>query len=261
MGVPVRISTFHSVLEISERQRRFGRRLYRTLQLFADYLSTAVVAVTEPVADHLRRSGISADKINVIHNGIDVTMRTAANTSAAPAYRIAIVGRLVPVKAHSIALEALAMLSISCPSAEYLIIGEGPERAKLQRQAAVLGLSARVQFVGFRDDVQSVLRSCDLICMPSLSEGLPFAALEAATLGLPMVASNVGGLTQHFVDYKTARLVEPGSARLLAEALLWSFNNRAESAAIGLRARQFVADHFSLDRMLSSTLAVYGGKK
>ena len=256
MGVPVRISTFHSVLEESE-MRRFGRQLYDTLQLFADNFSTGIVAVTETVAEHLRCRGIPGERIKVIHNGIDAAPNTPRGRASAKPYRIAIVGRLVPVKAHNVALEALAILSASCPDAEYVIVGDGPEHANLLQQARNLGLTSRVHFLGYRDDVRSVLETCDLMCLPSLSEGLPFAALEAATLGIPLVASNVGGLALHFRDFETARLVVPGSAKSLSEALLWSYSDRVAADAIGARARQFVADRFSLDRMLMSTLAAY----
>ena len=97
----------------------------------------------------------------------------------------------------------------------------------------------------------------DVLCMPSLSEGLPFAALEAALLGKPIVASAVGGLKLHFRDHETALLVEPGNSAALADALAWCADNTDAAAAIGLAAKSMVETEFSIDRMIAENRDLY----
>ena len=257
-NTPLRISTIHSIFEESEH-RHFGTIMFRGLNGLINAAATHVIAVSEIVAQHIEMRGIHEKKIHVVKNGI--ALKPTSRSNRAPSrIRIGTVGRLVPVKGHTVLLNALSRLATLKWDFECLIIGDGPERQRLVSECARLGLQSSVNFVGFRDDVTQLVSQCDIFCMPSHTEALPFAALEAAALALPIVASNVGGLARHFSDGKTARLVEPNDAAALADALSWCFKNPKHANRLGKQAQEMVIQEYSLDKTLESTRHLYSIK-
>ena len=267
-GVSVRIATMHSVYEQSEGRGQVWRvAVYKGLYRLIGAMATQVVSVSETVDKHLAGQGIKAGLRHVIHNGLAL----GADAAAAPddiddggydagdgvKFRIAVVGRLTPVKGHRVLLKALAASRSRLPPFTCLIIGDGPERSDLGARVESLGLSGEVHFLGYRPDVTELVSRADVLCMPSLSEGLPFAALEAALLGKPIVASAVGGLKSHFRDRETALLVEPGNSAALADALAWCVDNADQAAAIGRAAKSMVETEFSIDRMITENRDLY----
>ena len=264
-GVGARIATMHSLYEQSEGRGQAWRIAgYKGLYRLIGALATQVVSVSETIDQHLARQGIRADRRHVIHNGLALgaDARLALNDGDGDAgegekFRIAIIGRLAPVKGHSILLEALAAAGGRFPPFVCDIVGDGPERGNLEALAESLGLGRQVRFHGYRPDVAAWLARADVLCMPSLSEGLPFAALEAALLGKPIVASAVGGLKSHFRDRETALLVEPANPTALADALAWCAKNAEAAAAIGLAAKSMVETNFSIGRMIAENCDLY----
>jgi glycosyltransferase involved in cell wall biosynthesis len=267
-GIPARIATMHSIYEQSEGREQIWRiAIYKGLYRLIAAMATQVVSVSETVDKHLAGQGIKTDLRHVIHNGL----APVAGTAAAPGdiddggdgagdgdkFRIAVVGRLAPVKGHRVLLEALAAAHGRFPPLTCHIIGDGPERGGLDARVESLGLGGQVRFTGYRPDVAELVARADVLCMPSLSEGLPFAALEAALLAKPIVASAVGGLKTHFVDGETAILVEPGDPAALADALAWCAENADAAAAIGLAAKSMVEKEFSIDCMIAENCDLY----
>jgi len=263
-GVPARIATMHSVYEQSEGRGQAWRvAVYKGLYRLIGAMATQVVSVSETVDQHLARQGIEAGRRRVIHNGLALSGGAAVvadyedDDAGEEAFRIAVVGRLAPVKGHRILLEALAAARGRLPPFICSLIGDGPDRGDLEEQATRLGLGQQVRFLGYRPDVVELIAPADVLCMPSLSEGLPFAALEAALLGKPIIASSVGGLKLHFRDRETALLVEPGNSAALADALAWCAENSDAAAAIGLAAKAMVETEFSIDRMIAESCDLY----
>ena len=268
-GVPARIATMHSIYEQSEGRGQVWRvAVYKGLYRLIGAMATQVVSVSETVDQHLARHGVQAALRHVIHNGVAL----AAGASVIPddsdhvsdddagegkKFRIAIVGRLAPVKGHRVLLEALAAVRGRLPPFICHVIGDGPERGDLETRAESLGLAGQIRFLGYRADVSELVSRADVLCMSSLSEGLPFAALEAALLAKPIVASAVGGLKLHFRDRQTALLVEPGNSAALADALAWCADNSDAAAVIGLAAKSMVETEFSIDRMIAENLDLY----
>ena len=164
---------------------------------------------------------------------------------------------MAPVKGHRILLEALGAARGRLAPFTCDIIGDGPERGDLEARAESLELGRQVRFLGYRADVAELVWRADVLCMPYLSEGLPFAALEAALLAKPIIASAVGGLKTHFVDGETALLVEPGNPAVLADALAWCADNADAAAAIGLAAKSMVETEFSIERMIAENRDLY----
>jgi glycosyltransferase involved in cell wall biosynthesis len=257
-GVARRIATVHSVYELSETGG-LRPRLYAVYPVLLQGLATEAVAVCASVERYLRARGFRRRPIHTISNGISVRKEVGRpkRDRRAGRLRIAIVGRLVAVKGHETLFKAMSRLKGRLDQLECLVIGDGPERASLEDQAKSLGLQSNVLFLGHRADVLTLVGDCDVLCMPSLTEGLPYAALEAAMLGVPIVASAVGGLAEAFQPGETACLFPAGDAEALAQELFWCAMEPRAAESIGLAAMAHVREKFSLDTMIARTEALY----
>jgi glycosyltransferase involved in cell wall biosynthesis len=160
-------------------------------------------------------------------------------------------------KGQRFLLEAAALLKNQGLEVELRIAGDGPERAALETQAAQLGLSDRVSFLGFVSEPSRFLTEIDIAVLPSLHEGLGVAALEAMAAAKPVIATRVGGLSESVIDGVTGLLVAPRDARVLAEAVAVLVRDRARAAAMGQRGRERVAQEFSLARMARQNESFY----
>jgi glycosyltransferase involved in cell wall biosynthesis len=165
------------------------------------------------------------------------------------------VGRLTPQKGLETLIEAAPKVARAVPDAGFLIVGDGPLRAGLERAARASG--AGVVFAGERRDVQDLMRGARALALPSVYEGLPLVALEAMACGLPVVASGVDGVPEAVEDGETGVLVPPGDAERLADALIGLLRDPAKAEAMGRRGRARVEAHFSAERMVEETQAVY----
>ena len=138
-----------------------------------------------------------------------------------------------------------------------MIVGQGGLREELEAQAAQLGIAAQVRFLGHREDVRDLLSILDLFVLPSLSEGMPLALLEAMAAGVPAIATRVGGTTEVIDDGRTGTLVAPGDSRVLAAAITTLLENPRLAKELGQAARQAVAARFSLAGMVQAYERVY----
>lgn len=162
------------------------------------------------------------------YNGIDASLfdrqRSSISNAVLPAGlpdvhpRIGIVGRLTDQKGHSDALETLALVSRTRP-AHLLILGAGPLEAQLKDQSARLGITDKVHFLGWREDVTSILSHLDVMLSTSLWEGFPTVLLEAMAQGVPVIATDVSGSRELVIDGKTGLLAPPGEPQRLAECV------------------------------------------
>jgi glycosyltransferase involved in cell wall biosynthesis len=143
------------------------------------------------------------------------------------------------------------------PALRVAIAGEGRERAALEAEIARLGLRDRVHLTGFRRDVPALLAASDAFCMPSLSEGLPFALLEAGSAGLPVIATRVGGMAELLEHGRTARLVPPGDPAALARELRLLVEDPDGAGATARALRALIAERFGVERMIDRTLEEY----
>ncbi len=164
----------------------------------------------------------SWDKVRVVRCGID-TERFAARepVEADGELRILYVGRLVAVKGQPVLLEALAGLGRRGVEARLTLVGEGPERASLERLAESLGVSDRVTFTGAlsHDRVHEEYARANAFCLPSFAEGVPVVLMEAMAIGLPVVTTRIAGIPELVEDGVGGLLVRPGRADELEEAL------------------------------------------
>lgn len=213
--------------DINEYARKF---LLRKFILFALRRTACVIAVSRALKKRLIEIGIPAARIAVIYNGIDTSLffpmdREAARTNLglpACAKIILFVGNLVAVKGIEYLLEAFRQVAPQISDDLLLILmGDGPLRESLIRKAEKLKIEKNVAFIGQRPhaEIPVWMGAGDLLCLPSLNEGVPNVILEALACGRPVVASNVGGVPEVLCNPALGYLVEPGNVSELARAL------------------------------------------
>lgn len=255
------ISTVHGKNYYAEKWRR--RVAYR----FVSKRST-LVAVSEDIRNFLiQRVGIKPQNVRTIWNGIDLD-RYAANQKTRARIRhelgipdkevvIGAIGNLYPVKGHMHLVEAASLVNERYPGARLLIAGRGQMLRELRRKTVTLGISDKVVFLGFREDVADLLQAVDVFVLPSLSEGLPLSLLEAMASSTPVVATTVGGIPEAVTDQETGLLVEPGDSMGLANAILECIEAPAVSKKFAEKARDEVKKKFSVESMVNSYEELY----
>ena len=143
------------------------------------------------------------------------------------------------------------------PDVRVLLFGQGPLAARLERRIQRLGLSKHVRLVGFRHDLERLLPGLDLVVHPALKEGLGVALLEALACGVPVIASNVGGIPDLIEDRVSGRLVAPGDSHALGAAMTELLADAALRRQLGAAGRQRVLADFSIEQMVDGNLNVY----
>jgi L-malate glycosyltransferase len=191
----------------------------------------AAVCVSQAVRELAeRRYHVRPERVRVARNGIPLEALRRAGAGARSRVRaeldieagrpvLAIIGRMHPVKGHRAMLAMLPGIVRRCPRALLLVIGDGPERSACEELARSLGVSQHVRFLGRRGDVPRLLSAIDLALMPSQSEGLGLAAVEALAAARPVIAFAVGGLPEVVTDGINGRLVPPGDCEAFANAV------------------------------------------
>lgn len=243
------------------RPRAYGKdRLYRLLEVQACRRRRAVVCfVTADLqARHGRRyRGLEQ---RIVRNGIEPLRREDYPTRPADLLpdrlHAVMVGRLTAVKGIDIALAALARMPADAPW-HLNLVGEGAEQARLAALAGRLGLGERVSFLGFRRDVYALLAHSDLLVMSSHHEGLPYTLLEAMSLGLPTLASEVGGLAEVLRHGETGLLAPVGDVAAFAAALARLGHDGALRRRLGENAAAVQRRRFTLQTMGEGYLAAY----
>jgi glycosyltransferase involved in cell wall biosynthesis len=223
-----------------------------------------VFTVSEDLRQHIIAEGFASRAVSVIYNGISAgpppdsaTREQIRHTVGASPDTIVIgtIARLDRVKDLGTLIEATRQCGRTAPVL-LLIVGDGPERARLEEVTKTCGAEPSVRFLGHREDARRWLAGCDVYVNSSISEGVSLTILEAMAAGLPVVATRVGG-TPEVVDATCARLVSPRDADALAGALLDLMRQPAVRDQMGRAARTRVEALFTLERMVDEYRDVY----
>jgi glycosyltransferase involved in cell wall biosynthesis len=231
-----------------------------------------VVGVGEAVRRALiNNEGIPAARVEVIYNGVDLSpyrdpardramiRQTAREGLGIPdsALLIAQVARLDDLKDHATAVRAMARLAAAIPQALLLIVGEGPERTRIERIIKELNLAQHVRLVGTRSDVADILLAADLFLLSSKSEGIPLTVIEAMAARLPVVSTDVGGVGEIVVAGETGLLTPAGDDAALAAAAIELLNDAPRRARLGEQGYRRAIDKFDESRMHRDYRALY----
>ncbi len=265
-GVPAIIHTPHGHIFYGY----FGRArtaLFVALERWAATFSDRLITLTEQgVYEHLAQGIGKREQYAAIPSGVDTEAlrRRAPDRQTArerlgylPEERIVVgVGRLVPIKGFDIAVRALPGLLARVPTAQLILVGDGPERARLEELAVALRVRHRLTITGVDDDVPAVLAAADILVAPSRNEGMGRVLVEAMTLGVPVVAAKVGGVASVIEPGRSGELVAPDDHAALASAIILLLNDqrRMEAYRTAGPAR---AEQFSLPVMERNLLALY----
>lgn len=228
-----------------------------------------VVAVSKPIQQEIIESGVSASKITLIQNGIDVekydqqtSFAQQANLKQAlkiPSDRIIIgmISSLTKEKGHEKALIDLARTLSAQPLAQILIVGSGPEEKRLREIVHSLNIESNVTFAGSRQDIPSLLSIIDIFLLYSKIEGLPMALLEAMAAGKAIIATNVGDVSSAIINNKTGILLSGQKKNELCHDLSALLNNSTLREALGNAAKSQATELFSSATMTEKYINLY----
>jgi len=227
-----------------------------------------VVCVSRRVERTLQNGMPGAVHSTVVHNGTDVelfspqpTDRGAASVSASNALGqdILVVGNLIPSKGQEIVLRAIHRISDAFPQLQCRIVGEGPDRRRLEALANELGISQRIHFVGrqSRAAVANAMRACSMFVLPSSSEGLGCVYLEAMACAKPVIACRGQGIEEIIEHGKNGWLITPDHLPELEQAISVLLNSPKQAGQIGIAARQTILNGATLAHQAQSLATVY----
>jgi glycosyltransferase involved in cell wall biosynthesis len=223
------------------------------------------IGVSEAACEFLKHLG--ATTIQLVHDGIDTTIfKKKEDTNcrqklgiSKDAVVITFVGRLIYAKGVQNLISAFPKIKDTTLEIKLLIVGDGPYRANLENLAYQTDCAGSILFLGQRnqDEVIDVLSATDIFVNPSYSEGLGISVMEAASIGLPIIATDVGGTREIIEDGKTGFLIKAGDAEQLEHKLLGLLTNTDLREELGRNARIFVKQKFDWDKIAEKYIELY----
>jgi teichuronic acid biosynthesis glycosyltransferase TuaC len=254
------VVTVHGLDAFSTRQvpSWFGRRCSAVSK---DVYGAAarVICISEQVARRVREGIGDSSRISVVYNGVDPSLFAPASSSGLASQQILSVGNLIPIKGHDLLLRSVAAIAPSHPELQCTIIGDGPERARLQQLARELHIEDRVHFLGRRprSEVAAAMRECTLFALPSWYEGLGCVYLEAMSTERPVIACRGQGIEEVIRHQDNGWLIEPKNLDDLTTALQALLSDRALREKFGRKGRQTVLQGYTLAHQASQLLSIY----
>jgi L-malate glycosyltransferase len=252
-GVPSIVSTRHS---LAGRPRRLVVEMkYAVAATCCDW----IVGICEATAENIRSiHSVPKRKIVRVYNGAKPLQQIARDRwPFKNGFTLVYVGRLEPVKNHTLLLQAFRVALASMPGLRLWMVGDGSEREKLKRLTAELGISTEVKFWGQQLDVAPFFSAADAFIMSSKSEGLPMSLLQAFSVGLPAIVTDVGGMAEAVRLAQAGVIVSPADPSAMAAAILRLAGNGAERTRYSTNAKEAFHTHFTLQIMADRYMDLY----
>jgi glycosyltransferase involved in cell wall biosynthesis len=252
-GVPSIISTRHSLVA---PPHNFVRELkYCVAVCFCDW----VVGICDATANNIKEMpGIPARKIRCVYNGaVPLARARQEQWSPKSGFTLVYVGRLEPVKNHALLLNGFREALASLPGLRLWMVGDGSERSDLEKLAAQLGITSQVTFWGQQLDVVPFFSAADAFIMSSKSEGLPISLLQAFSLGLPAIVTDVGGMAEVVRLASAGIIVSPMDAGGMAAAMVRMATRNQERAQFSSNAETAFHSRFTLRTMADAYMDLY----
>ena len=257
-----KVTTCHNWISCSSKMK-----VYEYIDKFLLRNFDQVAAVSENVRNEIYAAGVSVDKVDLIKNGIDID--TYAFCSQKPDLKksfgisagdlvVGSVGRLSEEKGHEYLIKAFSQVVIDHPDYKLLIVGDGVLRESLELLVRSLEIQDKVIFTGIRDDIPELLNIMDIFVLPSLTEGMPLALLEAMAAGKVVIASKVGEIPDIIDDQFNGGLVSPKDIDALSRAIAKLIKSGETRKTFGDRACEKVNSNFSAQNMAQQYMCLYG---
>lgn len=254
-NIPV-VTTFHSMLHY-DYDAPWKVAMARLLTMYGNHYTDRFIAISHAIKEDLLDMHIPADKIQVIHSGLDVSKFTSTQNPdkirqqfglESDRLTFTMVARFHPVKGHRYFLEAARLLLDNGIKAQFLLIGEGLYRPELEAQVRDLEIGSFVHMPGYYRQVEDVYRISDVLCVPSLMEGLGLVILEAMYFGVPVIASSVGGIPELIEDGKSGILIPPADVQAFYNAMYKLAVNPDLAQSLARQGKERVK-HFTVESM------------
>lgn len=253
---------------VTNHGRRFGIKplLYSILDTFVVRHADRVIAVSKKIVRRMKLNGIDSQKICLIENGVNLNrfIKNIASDSTRQSLGIkngtlviGTVGSLTKEKGHVYLLRAVPKVIENFQEAGFLFVGDGRERASLEKTVLDLGVKDSVIFAGMRKDVPEILSMLDVFVLPSLNEGLPMALLEAQAARIPTIATRIGAIPDVVENGVTGVLIPPKDPEAISKAIIRTLTDRNSAFEMAQRGFQRVQSYFSSQRMANQYLSLY----
>jgi glycosyltransferase involved in cell wall biosynthesis len=218
-----------------------------------------VVGICDATASNVKSlRTVAARKIVRVYNGAEKLIRVPReNWPRKSGFTLVYVGRLEPVKNHALLLKAFCSALKSMPELRLWMVGDGSERKAMESLAAALGVSSRVTFWGQQLDVAPFFSAADAFIMSSSSEGLPISLLQAFSLGLPAIVTDVGGMAEVVRLARAGVTVSPADPAGMAAAILRMATADTERAQFSASAEESFHARFTLQTMMDAYMNLY----
>lgn len=245
----------HTIHTVARKERR-GIAVYLTRMIYHSGRVTPVA-----ISDEIKKSisqfhDIPEDRIPVVLNGAPISnYHKKESYNIANKARIIHVGSLIPLKNHELMIKVAGLLKRQGIKFKMEFAGAGYLKEKLQEQVCNLGLEDCIEFVGLKDDISLFLKDADLFIFPSQYEGVPMSLIEAMASGLPIIASNVGGIPDMITDGVNGILIQPNEEELFT-AIVNIAKDRDRREALGKKAI-LASERFSATLMCEKYISIY----
>lgn len=243
---------------------QFKKRIRHFIEKLLSFRSYKICTVSNEIKRYIENEiQIKGSKIEVVLNGIDVdadapySISTSVINNKNNFFSLCFVGRLAVVKNLYTLLNAMKIIRKSISSIRLFIVGDGPERISLEAYAQEIGIDDCVIFLGYRDDVKSILRSMDVLILPSFYEGISVALLEAMSCGRPVIASQVGGNVETVIHNETGLLFPPRDINALAECVIELYSNPELCHRMGRNAKTRARKNFNIKTTIIQYVELY----
>jgi len=270
-SLPAKISGAPLVISSRRELARWKKPHHHFFENFGNIFTDKVIACSEEAKDFALNSEIlSTRRLKVIYNGIDLGEFRPRNKKTDILDElgltehdkiIGMVANFSPIKDHYTILKSMVEIKKKFPRIKCILIGDGVLKSRLEDKAEELALGQNVIFAGRRDDVARLLSVIDIFVLTSLCEGLPNAILEAMASGLPVVATNAGGISEAVEDYKSGILIEPKNYKSISSAIIELLTDESLRQKMGRYGRQIAEQKFSLERMIKDYEGLYSGSQ
>ncbi len=258
--VPI-VTTLHGWIGNGAKQRVFTALDKRIVRRF-----DRAIVVSRQIEEDLLAAGVPSDRLRLLHNAIVVeryrrtgqkgVLAEIVGRAVAPPVLVSI-GRLSFEKGHADLVDALGIVAARNHRVSLVLAGDGPERSNLVERIRALGLQDSIHLTGYLDRPQRILEEADLMVLPSHTEGLPNAALEALAMEVPVLATRVGGTPEVIADSVTGRLVPSKTPVALADAIIEFLANRGPWKSMACRGQQLVETQFNFAARTRRLEAIY----